>query len=177
MILPGPKMPMIMVKRGFDPNTPLGTFIEGGYYLGNILDGDLFALIIAPKSGGETSGLQWKTTLTATAGTGSLTNGVANTDVMDNALHPIGQWARGLSINGFNDWSIPARTEFMTMISNKSYLDGSQAFHSSNWYWTSTQNSVERAWIVQPAFEQMTFSDKNDIFNWSRAYRRVLISS
>lgn len=54
-------------KVDFDPSMPLGTFIEGGYYIGNIVDGGKnYALFLAPKSTGQNNSLQWKTTNTST---------------------------------------------------------------------------------------------------------------
>lgn len=88
------------------PGDPVG----GGYYAGvmRYADGD-YILITAPKAA-ETS-LTQKTTNTATAGTSSYHDGLANSNAMNNATHPAAQYCRGYAGGGFNDWYLPARDE------------------------------------------------------------------
>jgi hypothetical protein len=105
------------VSRGFDPNTPIGTAVEGGYFAGLIshtADGvATHALIVAPAATGYNgqATLQWKTTASATAGTQNEYDGAINTAAMDNASHPAAQYCAGLSIGGYSDWYLPARYE------------------------------------------------------------------
>ena len=92
----------------------IGQPLGGGFYAGRIsTTGDgvpTHYLIVSPKASGEAL-LQWKTTNTTTAGTGSLIDGPANSAAMNNADHPAAQFCEGLSIGGYTDWYMPARNE------------------------------------------------------------------
>jgi hypothetical protein len=71
-------------------------------------------LVIAPKSSGENSSKQWKTSQTTTSGTTSVIDGPANTAAMiaaGAASHPAADFCNGLSIGGFSDWYMPAKNE------------------------------------------------------------------
>lgn len=100
----------------FVPDTP-GAPFGGGYYAGKInVGGQIYALVIAPKSlGGDSpSTLQWKTDVFATTGTASVNNGWANTQAMVTAgiaAHPAANFCRNLNIGGYTDWYLPSRDE------------------------------------------------------------------
>jgi hypothetical protein len=100
----------------------IGSAYEGGFYAGKIrYQGIIWYLIVAPMATGAsgtnytlTTNYAWKTSNTATAGTGSDINGQGNTAAMEAAgiaNHPAGQFCRNLSIGGFTDWYFPARLE------------------------------------------------------------------
>lgn len=109
--------------QSFIPNTP-GTPFGGGYYAGRISSGgQIYALVVAPKSlGGESTGtLAWKTSGTTTAGAYFWDNGWANTQAMATAglaNHPAAQFCRGLSIGGYSDWYLPAKDELEILYRN-----------------------------------------------------------
>jgi hypothetical protein len=110
---------------GFDPNTPIGTAIEGGFFAGLISHTansvPTHALIVAPRATGAsgtgytiTTNLQWKTTNSTTTGTTSSFDGAANTAAMVTAgiaSHGAANFCVNLSIGGFTDWYLPARYE------------------------------------------------------------------
>jgi hypothetical protein len=103
----------------------IGFSMAGGYFAGYIshtANGvPTHALIVAPRATGATgtgytltTNLQWKTTNTTTADTGSFFDGAANTAAMVTAGiadHPAAQFCVNLSIGGFTDWYLPARYE------------------------------------------------------------------
>jgi hypothetical protein len=70
-----------------------------------------YNLVIAPKSSGENSSKQWKTSNTSTAGTSSVIDGPTNSSNMNNASHPAAQFCEGLTIGTFSDWYMPAQNE------------------------------------------------------------------
>ena len=92
----------------------IGAAFQGGFYGGLISQAAngiaSHALIIAPKSAGENN-LACKTANTASAGTGSSFDGFANSEAAKDAAHPANQWARALTIGGYDDWYIPALLE------------------------------------------------------------------
>lgn len=104
---------------GFNTNTPIGTSIEGGFYGGLINDGGTtYALIVAPKSSGDSASIQYKTTDSLQSGLSSRTDGPANTEAVNDSNHPASQFVSGLSIGGFTDWYIPALDELEVLYYN-----------------------------------------------------------
>lgn len=134
-------------QSGFDPSTPLGTFVpeQGGYYIGTILDGGSnFALFYANKAQGQNNSLQWKTTQTATVGTTSVTNGFANLEGMVAAgitLHPAGQFCKNLTIGGLADFYPPATDELNVIYTNRAAILGVDAIDvDATYYWSSSES-------------------------------------
>jgi len=100
----------------FLPTVP-GQAFGGGFYAGKIryADGD-YLIIVAPKSA-ETS-LSHKTANTATTGTSSYHDGLANSNNMNNATHPAAQYCRAYNGGGFTDWHLPARDQLELLYRN-----------------------------------------------------------
>ncbi|MCY0854288.1 DUF1566 domain-containing protein [Cupriavidus sp. D39] len=87
---------------------PLG----GGFYAGQIRQGEeIYALVVAPKDGGEHDDIVWNSDRSRVEGALSYFDGAANTVAMAEAGSDLAKWALGLQINGYHDWRLPARDE------------------------------------------------------------------
>jgi hypothetical protein len=93
----------------------IGDAYEGGFYAGQISTSGNgiadFNLVVAPKSSGENSLVEWKTVNSNTSGTSSVIDGPTNSANMNNATHPAAQFCKSLTIGGYSDWYMPARNE------------------------------------------------------------------
>jgi hypothetical protein len=93
----------------------IGAAYQGGFFAGQISTAGNgiadYNLVIAPKSSGENSSKQWKTSNTSTAGTSSVIDGPTNSSNMNNASHPAAQFCEALTIGTFSDWYMPAKNE------------------------------------------------------------------
>ncbi len=131
----------------------IGEPFGGGYFAGYIshtADGNpTHALIVAPREDGATGSpytlttyLQWKTTNSTTAGTGSSFDGAANTAAMVTAGiadHPAAEFCVNLSIGGYTDWYLPARYEL-----DIAYFNLKPSTTANNTSWGSNIYSVPR---------------------------------
>ncbi len=94
----------------------IGSEFQGGFYAGLISHTAngvaTHALIIAPKTAGSLLNVAWKSANTSTTGTTSVFDGWANSEAMNNASHPAAQFCRSLTINGYDDWYLPATQEW-----------------------------------------------------------------
>jgi len=130
---------MLQAAAGVKKNPPeIGEAFGGGFYAGKINDGGTeYFLIVAPKSSGENSSKQWKTSNTSTSGTSSVIDGPSNTSAMDNANHPAAQFCAGLSIGGFTDWYMPAKNELEVC-----YYNLKPTTNSNSTSWGTNPNAV-----------------------------------
>ncbi|MBS1188937.1 MAG: hypothetical protein H6R10_729 [Rhodocyclaceae bacterium] len=91
-------------------NPILGTAMAGGFYAGRInIDGQAYALIVAPKAEGEHADTIWHSK--AIDGALSYCDGLANTQTLAEAGSKLAQWARDLRTGGFDDWYLPSQDE------------------------------------------------------------------
>ena len=107
--------PLSAASGSATPLPAIGGSYEGGFFAGQISTAGNgvadYNLVVSPKSSGENSSKQWKTSNTATSGTSSVIDGPTNSANMDDASHPAAQFCEGLSIGGFSDWYLPAKNE------------------------------------------------------------------
>lgn len=92
----------------------IGDFIEGGYFAGVIsAPGSNFSygLIVSPKAQGQTQAAQ-------AAGSGGTSRWDGLTNTAFGATSAANSFVRGLSINGFSDWYIPAIDELELLYRN-----------------------------------------------------------
>lgn len=144
----------------------IGQAIGGGNYIGQ--SGGNY-LIAAPSSGGQNSSIRWKTTASDTPGTSSLSDGLSNSNAMNNASHPAAQFCRGLTIAGYTDWYMPAYNELLVMYTNQAglgFYDGPIP------YWASTQYDSASGYIKYfDGGSRQDFNKTNTIY--VRAVRRL----
>ena len=145
--------PQLKVLNGVPQESILGIPFGGGYFAGYIShtadSNPTHALIVAPRATGATgtgytltTNLQWKTTDTTTADTGSSFDGAANTAAMVTAGiadHPAANFCKNLSIGGFTDWYFPARYEL-----DIAYFNLKPSTTANNTSWGSNVYSVPR---------------------------------
>lgn len=97
----------------------LGAPLAGGFYAGLIrLDGQLHALIVAPRAEGERADSAWNNSTKTIGCATSYENGLANTNAMAAADSQLAQWACGLRIGGFDDWYLPSQDELEILYRN-----------------------------------------------------------
>jgi len=162
-----------------------GSPLAGGFFGGEIIiNGERFALVVAPKAEGEKLNLQYKSkSLDKADGTDSDDEGLINSDLINDANHPAAQFCRGLQIGGFDDWCLPSRDELAIIWRalgpcRKNTPDlfregGTEAFNAS-WYWSSTEYAQysDSAWIV--GFYDGSQYDNDKGFSYGvRAVRRL----
>lgn len=132
--------------------TVIGEAYGGGFYIGDITiadggeDDGVYAVIMGGPESQAT--LAWKDPRSATAGTDSNTNGMANTLAMqaaDPAIHYAGMYCKEYSGGGFDDWYMPAKDELNLAWVNRSQL--AVLAMEAQWYWASTQANARRAWL------------------------------
>lgn len=170
-----------------EPFAVLGSPLAGGFFAGEFtLEGERFALIVAPKAEGEKMELEYKSNDRSTAdGTDSDDDGLANTTKINASNHPAAQFCTDLQIGGFNDWYLPSRDELMMLWRNLGprrkntpelfHEDAVEAF-ATEWYWSSTEYAQYSydAWMVFFISGYQLYNNKYDDYG-VRAVRRFKI--
>lgn len=164
-----------MSKKAILP--ALGEAFEGGFFGGEItINGDRFALVVAPKVAGESMNLQYKKKkLDTFDGTDLDDDGFYNSCQTNDANHPGAQFCRSLQIAGHDDWYLPSRDEliiiWMALGPNRkntpeSFRAGSPEAFDDEWYWSSTEHAQGSygAWVVgfDNGFQDTSNKGNND---------------
>jgi hypothetical protein len=117
------------------PTKP-GTQFQGGFYAGRFRIGqNHFALVVSPRTAGDRAPGVWSSDYTKMSGTGSFSDGLANTRAMAEAKLELAQWALGLSIDGYADWYLPSRDELEICYRHLKPTE------EENYTWRSGENS------------------------------------
>ncbi len=116
---------------------------QGGIYAGIIRDGDNQWHLILPTDLAAHGTFAWGAYGTNEPTATSRSNGLANTQalVASEHQHPAAEWAAALTIDGHNDFYLPAQKELNLIFVNL------QEFMEGTWHWSSTQYSAHGAWI------------------------------
>lgn len=145
----GPNYPTEIDGGDFDTSFPvlnIGDPYGGGYYAGLISyaqNGTAdYALIVAPKEGGESSGVAWYSGPTAPTVdlVPSEYDGYANSEIINSPNFNHAYFCRSLSIGGYTDWYLPAWHELDIIYTNlKPTLDANIANSATYGHsWTNT---------------------------------------
>jgi len=160
-------------------NAQIGDAIGGGIYAGVDTIGGTAYHIVAGDAASEAVGLQWKTSLTTTAGTSSATDGLANTLAMEAAglaNHPAAAHCLAYTGGGHSDWHMPARSQATLMYNN---LRGHAEFvgnvSSGDYTWSSTEHSSSHAWFRRFSDGTENVSSKDSTIRRVRPVRRVAV--
>jgi hypothetical protein len=158
------------------------TFVLGGTYHGGIIAyfflpgdpgyvaGQIHGLIVAPTH--QSTGIQWYNgsySITSATGT-ALGTGNTNTITIVASQGP-GSYAAKLCydlvLNGYSDWYLPSREELNKLYLNRTIIGG----FIGNGYWSSSENDLNSAWVVDFNNGNMGAYNKNLILWRVRAIR------
>lgn len=180
--------PTNLVATLVEPPPPLPTVIGepygGGFYAGDIQypDGQWYKLIVADKSA-DIYGLQWGGYASSVASTDS--DGLVNTELMVSSPtdYPAAQYCSNFDVGGNSDWYMPARNELNVLYLNLGphqpscpanfKSGGPQAFVDGQNYWSSTQQSIYRAWEQNLANGSPDYNNKDYENRRVRPIRRI----
>ena len=115
-----------------------GMYVSGGIYLGIF---STYHLIVSTYNYETIK--QWKTANT-TSGTASTTDGLANTNAMNNTTHPAAYYCATTmdGVGGVSDWYLPAKDELNMVYASGGVVGGfRRSFH-----WSSTESSDTISW-------------------------------
>ena len=155
----------------------IGAALAGGFCLGHVfVDAAPYALIVAPKAGGEHEPTVWNESRTKVKGALGYFDGMANTRAMAEAGSDVAKWALEQRIDGFDDWHIPSRQDLLVMRGNleaagAAFADNGREAFERDWYWSSTQYAANDAYAW---FQSFGWGGQNDARK-SNEYRVRLV--
>lgn len=177
--------PYFIETGSADLPTVIGESFGGGFYAGDIEDGGQWYKLIVADIEADVYGLPWGGYGTDLQAATSNTNGPANTEAMAAAgpgVHPAAEHCLNWRGGGFDDWYMPARSELQVIYENLGHdrsppagfeSGGAQAFHASNYYWSSTQGSSTNAWYRRFSDGHESYTSKNYTYRRVRPVRRL----
>lgn len=97
----------------------IGSPFEGGFFAGQVaINGNVHAIILAPKAEGRHAPTAWNQSTKTVTGALSYHDGWLNTVAMAEAGSEVAKWALARSIAGYADWYIPALDELEQVYRN-----------------------------------------------------------
>ncbi|MDR3438991.1 DUF1566 domain-containing protein [Telmatospirillum sp.] len=151
----------------------------GGGIVGNITPwagGRQAIVIVADKTaGGDLGEFAWDPDYDDAPGAKSFTDGLANTDAINDGQHPAAQAARAYRGGGFDDWQLPALAEHLGLLANlcpiwtemPAFKTGGEQAYEEAPYWTSTQSQFYQLY----AWTQHFGSGLSDYWSKGNDYR------
>ena len=112
----------------------------------------------------QSTGIQWSNgSLIATGATlTAIVTGQANTAKIVQVQGNTGSYAaklcKDLNLNGYNDWFLPSKDEFMELYENRELIGG----FSEEWYWTSSEENGNTAHAQHIGFGNRGEFSKNN---------------
>lgn len=149
---------------------------QGGLYAG-IMRGEAahadYHLIVPTDPRTSIKSIAWAKAEHVLQGVFSELDGLANTQLLCATadIFPAANWARGLHVNGFQDYYLPARHELLLM-----YLNLARIMRLHHCYWSSTidAGNLSCAWVQDVNYgDQYTTLQSGLRSAW--AVRRVMI--
>jgi len=145
---------------------------QGGIYAGLMrgYNGEKdYHLIIAPDDLGSFKDVKWGCAGKKIKDADSDGDGMINTKAMAENGSDLAKQILALEIDGHKDWYLPARKE-----ARMCYVNCQDQFVQSDWYWTSTQNSSDYAY-VQFFEDGFQYGDPKVNTSRARAVRRLSV--
>lgn len=147
---------------------------QGGHFTaimrGPVVDGieqPPYALLASDAALGEVADVPWGEYGKDVHGTSSRTDGLANTIAMAAANCPAALRVQAITIDGHNDYYLPALGEL-----NSAGANAPELFSTDDYYWTSTQGSRGYA-FVQDFEDGTSYWYDKDGERRVRAVRRI----
>ena len=160
----------------------IGAAIAGGFCLAHqFIDGQPYAIIVAPKAQGERADVIWNEFEKRVDGALSAFDGLTNTRAMAAAGSELAQWALSRHIGEFDDWFIPSRADLLAIYGNleaagEPFAKGGAEAFEREWYWSSSQLAANDAcaWFQSFGWGDQFYGHKS-IENRVRLVRRLAI--
>jgi len=109
-------------------------------------------MIVAPKSGGESTAINWSDPSFDSGYPTSSTDGAANTAALeahaDSEIGAFSAAANAASLGGYDDWFIPAKDQFNTLYTTKANLPVGEEYEEET-YWSSTASTSMMAYYTR----------------------------
>lgn len=150
----------------------IGDTGPGGGIVFYITDGGIHGMEVAPAGWYNGSGdpeAVWGNTTTSVSTLIAIGKGASNTDAIITTLGITGAAAElcaDYTGGGFNDWFLPSHDELKEIINQFPYeknyvVENLAGFSSGSYYWSSSEYTTTRAYVMYPNTGNMSDADKS----------------